>query len=69
MTTTTVSPVTGSKLLGRNEIAEGTMAFRFEKPSNWTFQPGQYLDLTIVDPPETDAEGNTRTFSNRQCSP
>ncbi len=39
------------------------MAFRFEKPSNWTFQAGQYLDMTVIDPEETDAEGNTRTFS------
>lgn len=39
------------------------MAFQFEKPSNWTFQAGQYLDMTVIDPEETDAEGNTRTFS------
>ena len=39
------------------------MAFRFEKPSNWTFQAGQYLCMTVIDPEETDAEGNTRTFS------
>ena len=63
MTTTTVSPVTLSKLVSRHEVAERTTTFRFEKPSNWTFKAGQCLDMTLLDPPETDAEGNTRTFS------
>ena len=26
-----------TKLKSREEVAEGTMAFRFEKPANWTF--------------------------------
>jgi hypothetical protein len=29
------------KLKDRKEVAEGTMAFRFEKPSGWTFKAGQ----------------------------
>jgi len=52
-----------SKLMGREEVAEGTMAFHFEKPSGFNFKPGQFADVTLTDPPETDAEGNTRTFS------
>ncbi len=39
------------------------MAFQFEKPSGWTFKAGQYLDMTLLDPPETDSEGNVRSFS------
>src|SRR6516225_8115683 len=27
------------------------------------FRAGQTLDLTLIDPPEADAEGNTRRFS------
>ena len=53
---------TTSKLAGRQEIAEGTMAFRFEKPYDWTFKAGQAIDITLLAPQETDAEGNTRTF-------
>jgi ferredoxin-NADP reductase len=53
----------GSKLLSRVEVAEGTMAFHFEKPSQFDFKPGQAADVTLFNPPETDAEGNTRTFS------
>jgi ferredoxin-NADP reductase len=53
----------GSKLLSRVEVAEGTMAFHFEKPHGFTFRAGQFADVTLIDPPETDGEGNTRTFS------
>jgi ferredoxin-NADP reductase len=63
MSTTGSSPVTLIKLLSRHEIAERTTAFRFERPPNWTFKAGQCLDMTLLDPPETDAEGNTRAFS------
>ena len=52
-----------SKLLNRVEVGEGTMAFYFEKPSGFDFRPGQSADLTLANPPETDSEGNTRTFS------
>ena len=52
-----------TKLTGRQEIAEGTMAFHFEKPAGWTFKAGQSIDLTVLSPSETDAEGNTRTFT------
>jgi hypothetical protein len=45
------------------QVAEGTMAFHFAKPSGFQFRAGQAMDITLVDPPETDAEGNTRGFS------
>ena len=35
----------------------------FEKPSEFEFKAGQFADVTLIDPSETDAEGNTRTFS------
>ena len=49
-----------SKLLGRSNIAEGTMAFHFAKPSGFSFKAGQAPDLTLVNPPETDSEGNIK---------
>jgi len=52
-----------SVLLSRQEIAEGTMAFYFQRPANWAFKAGQYLDMTLLDPQETDIEGNIRSFS------
>jgi ferredoxin-NADP reductase len=51
------------KLTRREEVAEGTIAFHFEKPSGFDFKAGQSADVTLIDPPDTDAEGNTRTFS------
>ncbi len=51
------------KLTGHEEIASGTMAFHFEKPEGFTYKAGQFCDLTLDDPPETDAEGNTRGFT------
>jgi ferredoxin-NADP reductase len=36
-----------STLLGRTEVAEGTMAFQFERPRNFVFKAGQYVDLTL----------------------
>ena len=63
MSTAAASPDFMCKLKDRKEVAEGTMAFRFEKPSGWTFKAGQYLDMTLLDPSETDSEGNMRSFS------
>lgn len=51
------------KLISRDEVAEGTMACRLERPPGWTFKAGQAIDMTLLDPPETDSEGNTRAFS------
>lgn len=52
-----------AKLEARQEIAERTMAFRFEKPASFQFIPGQFIDITLLNPQETDSEGNTRGFS------
>ena len=50
-------------LTERRLVAEGTMAFYFDKPSQFAFTPGQFVDLTLPQPSETDAAGNTRAFS------
>ncbi len=51
------------KLKGRSQVAERTLELRFDWPAGLTFKAGQYLDLTLLEPPETDAEGNARAFS------
>lgn len=43
-------------LNGREEVAEGTMAFRFTKPAGFSFKPGQAVDIALIDPP---AEANS----------
>jgi ferredoxin-NADP reductase len=58
-----MSSVASVALIHRKEAAAGTMCFYFEKPREFTFKAGQYVSLTELDPPETDAKGGTRTFS------
>lgn len=50
-------------LKSKREVAEGTMAFFFEKPENFSFRAGQHIEMKLIKPPETDAEGNSRMFS------
>ena len=52
-----------TKLIKKEEVAEGTMAFYFEKPAGFDFIAGQYVTVTLINPPETDDEGNSRFFS------
>jgi uncharacterized protein YeaO (DUF488 family) len=56
-------PIYKTKLKSRQEIAAGTMAFHFEKPGGFAYKAGQFADYTLINPSETDAEGNTRGFS------
>ncbi|GAA3544510.1 FAD-dependent oxidoreductase [Zobellella aerophila] len=51
------------KLKRKQHIADGTMAFYFDKPDGFDFQAGQCARLGLIDPPETDEEGNGRIFS------
>jgi ferredoxin-NADP reductase len=51
------------KLIEREAVADGTMAFHFEKPAGFLYRAGQFADFTLINPPETDTEGNTRGFS------
>lgn len=57
-----------SKLKKKETLAEGTMGFYFAKPAGFQFKPGQYMDITLMDPPQTDAEGNIRSLSIASAS-
>ena len=52
-----------SRLLGAQEVAAGTMAFRFERPPGFGFRAGQNVLVTLLEPPELDAQGPSRTFT------
>src|SRR6266581_7640237 len=47
----------------KKQLAEGTIAFIFEKPNGFHFQAGQHIRMTLLNPPETDSEGTSRFFS------
>jgi ferredoxin-NADP reductase len=52
-----------ARLEGREEIAEGTMAFHFEKPTGFSFKAGQAIDVVLIDPPGTDTQSVRHAFS------
>lgn len=58
-----ISTTFKSRLKEKEHLAEGTMGFYLAKPEGFQFKAGQYVDVTLIDPAETDAEGNIRSFS------
>lgn len=58
-----VGTISKVALVSKIEVAEGTLVFSVEKPAGFSFKAGQAAELSLVDPPETDDEGNFRTFS------
>ena len=51
------------KLISRDVIADGTMAFRFSKPAGFKYAAGQSISISLIDPPETDDKGLARVFT------
>lgn len=49
-------------LKGSEAVAEGTMLFRFAKPASFVFQPGQAVDLALLDP-QAKANSSHRMLS------
>ncbi len=39
------------------------MAYYFERPTGFQFEAGQFVNLTLINPSETDEEGNRRSFT------
>lgn len=52
-----------STLRNRTAIAEGTMSFQFQKPSNFAFKAGQYVELTLSGSQAGQSNGLSHTFS------
>ena len=52
-----------TKITAQKIIADGTMVFYFQKPAGFQYTAGQYVDLTLSNPLETDADGDRRSFS------
>ena len=63
MSSATHSPSPAVTLVSRREVAVRTLEFEITRPDGFQFKAGQTVDLTWIDPPETDNEGDTRTFS------
>jgi ferredoxin-NADP reductase len=52
-----------TQLVSKETVAEGTMAFHLARPEGFRFAAGNAVNVTLVDPPQTDGKGATRTFS------
>jgi ferredoxin-NADP reductase len=52
------------KIKNKKEVAAGTLRVEFDTGENKVdFKPGQHMVVTLINPSETDAEGNSRYFS------
>ena len=47
----------------REPVAEGTLAFYFDKPAGFVHEAGQNAIFTLVEPPAMDAAGPSRPFT------
>jgi ferredoxin-NADP reductase len=52
-----------ARLIRRVPVAEGTMAFHFERPAGFDYQAGQNVLMTLVEPAEDDEQGSSRAFT------
>jgi ferredoxin-NADP reductase len=59
------SPLLGytSRLLSRTDVAQDTVAFRFERPKDFLFRAGQSIDLTLLGVRPDGSDCLTHTFS------
>ena len=52
-----------SRLLTRTWVAKDTVAFQFQRPRNFLFQPGQFIDLALRGVSGNGSHGLIHTFS------
>lgn len=52
-----------TRLKYKEQCSDNAMAFYFDKPPGFEFEAGQYIDLTLINPPKTDPDGSIRSFS------
>jgi ferredoxin-NADP reductase len=52
-----------SELRGREQVADGTTAFRFSKPAGFAFKAGQAVDLILVGDRAAEGDAGRHAFS------
>ncbi len=55
--------MTKVRIKGTHEIAGRTLAVHLVKPDGFSFEAGQFIEAALIDPLETDAEGDSRAFT------
>ena len=51
------------RLRRRETVAEGTLAFYFDKPAGFSYDAGQNVMLSLIEPPAMDESGPSRPFT------
>lgn len=52
-----------TKFVEKKEVADQTWSFSFKKPSDFNYKAGQYINLKLIHPTQTDSKGDVRSFS------
>jgi ferredoxin-NADP reductase len=52
-----------TRLVRRETVAEGTMAFYFERPAGFGYEAGQHATVTVLEPKDFDGFGLSRIFT------
>jgi ferredoxin-NADP reductase len=55
--------MTRVSLLKKEDIAQKTVSFYFAKPSGYTYKPGQFTEITLIDPADPDETGEVHEFT------
>jgi len=63
MEATTLMATHEIRLVRRATVAEGTIAVWFSRPAGFRHRAGQSVLMTLINPPETDSMGDSRTFT------
>lgn len=50
-------------LQAQKTLCDGTTAFYFQKPKDFEFEAGQFVNCCLLNPNETDTKGHTRALS------
>ena len=50
-------------LISKKNVARNTVEFSFERPDGFTYEPGQHVEIILIDPFEMDDEGKKRDLS------
>lgn len=51
------------KIIDKKEVVQDTLQVSFQIPQEVSFKAGQYMFVTLINPPFTDEKGNRRQFS------
>lgn len=55
--------MTRISLIKKTTVADKTMSFYFSKPKGYSYKPGQFAEITLINPQKHDEQGDVREFT------